>query len=847
MQISQNNVPFNYIDSFSSDDFLNPGKDCQVVYGWIWNGNITKEKIKEQIDSMCKNHIKSVYIIPEPTAFNPISMCTYMEPDYLTKEYMELFKYAAEYSLESGMSFWVYDEGGWPSGSANGEVCMKNPELICRKIVAEEKMISAGKEYVIPNDALSAFNEVNKKITNYTPDCDETVTEFYVKDYKRTGKRDLPDLLNKKSTSKFIEYTHKRYKELLPQSVGSEIKLFFTDEPYVSESQYNSELRNAFIERYGYDFVDFLPAIVLNKPMGKAGKNARIDYFDFVGELYAQNYFKEIQKWCKENNTLSTGHVDGDNVTRSVIEYRYLNPLNLRFLRCFDIPGIDVIWRQIFPGVKPDYNNNIHTNPFFPRMATSAANQTGSHSKVTEIFGVYGNGLTYDQMRYIVNAQAVRGINLFNPLLLCLDQYDHFRGGERPNFPLEMPGKYDKAVFHDYVTRITYLTSIGEPNASVALYMPSRDLWTSENEEYIAHEYEKLGMAIERAHGEFDIIDDDIILNAQIADGAFEIGLSKYNEIWFSPCENLSDKVRERLSEFVNCGGKIYCINDSISPKIGGAIPVDNISEYVKPLIKCIPENENILAMKRSSKNEDIYYVFNEGTETLKLNLVFENDNTLYIPDLETGNIYISDAKVENGKTIISEEILSGEMKVYIFSNNKIEKAITLPILPQNLYSEITKFNLRPVRSFVIGKHLFESHDLNEDEKIVSCGDWQDILGKEFSGDAIYSFNFEKPNSSEIMLDFGQVNYSCELFINGKSYGIKCMPPYSYIIDTSELFNDNKAELRVSNTSANQFVYTKEFDDYSDGQKGPYQERSINFEKDSLESGLIGPVKIFVK
>lgn len=847
MQISQNNTAFNYIDSFSADNFLKPGKDSQVVYGWVWNGNITREKIKNQIDSMCENHIKSVYIIAEPTAFNPVDMCTYMEPDYFTKEYLELFKYAADYSLKKGMNFWIYDEGGWPSGSANGEVCMKNPELICRKISAEEKKLPAGKTYTCPANALSAFNEANERVTQYIPVCDESVVEFYVKDYKREGKRDFPDLLNKKTTDKFIEYTHVRYKKLLSENFGSAIKVFFTDEPYVSEAQYNDELRNIFVERYGYDFVDFLPAIVLNRSMGEAGNHARIDYFDLVGELYAQNYFKVIQKWCRENGAISTGHVDGDNVTRSVIEYRYLNPLNLRFLRCLDIPGIDVIWRQIFPGMHPDYSNNIHTNPFFPRLASSAANQTGSHSKLTESFGVYGNGLTYDQMRYIINAQAVRGINLFNPLLLCLDQYDYFRGGERPNFPLEMPGKLDKAVFHDYAARITYLTSIGRPNASTALYMPSRDMWVSEHEEYIARAYEKTGMAIERAHGEFDIIDDDVILNAEIADGALKIGLAKYCEIWFSPCENLSERVRKRLNEFIKCGGVIYCVNDDISPKLDGAVLVDDISKAVKPLVKCLPENEGILAMKRSSENEDIYYIFNEGTENVSVKLVFENDKTLYVPDLETGNVYISDIEADEGGTTVKADILSGEMKVYIFSDREIKRAIHTPVLPQKLHSEISEFRLRPIRSFVIGKHLFESSDLNEKSKIVSCGDWQNILGKEFSGDAIYGFDLEKTDSSMIMLDFGRVNYSCELYINGQSYGVRCMPPYRYVIDTSALLDENKAELRVSNTSANQFVYTREFDHASEGEKGPYHERAIHFEKESLESGLIGPVRVFVK
>jgi len=69
--------------------------------------------------------------------------------------------------------------------------------------------------------------------------------------------------------------------------------------------------------------------------------------------------------------------------------------------------------------------------------------------------------------------------------------------------------------------------------------------------------------------------------------------------------------VREILNEFVKGGGIIYSVNDSISPHIDGIILVDNISEFVKPLVKCMPESENVLAMRRNSENEDIYYIFN--------------------------------------------------------------------------------------------------------------------------------------------------------------------------------------------------------------------------------------------
>ena len=95
-----------------------------------------------------------------------------------------------------------------------------------------------------------------------------------------------------------------------------------------------------------------------------------------------------------------------------------------------------------------------------------------------------------------------------------------------------------------------------------------------------------------------------------------------------------------------------------------------------------------------------------------------------------------------------------------------------------------------------------------------------------------------------MVLDLGKVNYTCEAFVNGKSLGVKVMPPYKYDIDTEAVKGYNELEVRVSNTAANEFYYTKVFEKWPDWMLTPYYEKCQIFQKDSLESGLFGPVKI---
>ena len=112
----------------------------------------------------------------------------------------------------------------------------------------------------------------------------------------------------------------------------------------------------------------------------------------------------------------------------------------MRALRCFDIPGIDVIWRQIYPENKEKIKNDMNAyNGFFPRYASSAATQNGAKLAMSESFGVAGPGVTYDLMRFTVGYQAVRGINIFNLFNFSLGRKDAFLAQELPIYTENQP------------------------------------------------------------------------------------------------------------------------------------------------------------------------------------------------------------------------------------------------------------------------------------------------------------------------------------------------------------------------------------------------------------------------
>ena len=88
---------------------------------------------------------------------------------------------------------------------------------------------------------------------------------------------------------------------------------------------------------------------------------------------------------------------------------------------------------------------------------------------------------------------------------------------------------------------------------------------------------------------------------------------------------------------------------------------------------------------------------------------------------------------------------------------------------------------------------------MDEKSLPIKPGDWRERFGDDFSGDAEYLVSFE---------------------------------------------GGRETAAKATLTMANQYVITKRFDQYPDNIIGPYHKIAANFEKESLASGLFGPVQI---
>ena len=817
-------------ENFVWEKFVSADAMFQPAYTWIWNAPLSRGEIKKQLDAMEKAGIRTVYVLPEPKDFRIYNKRMHMVPDYLSKEFFQELRYAMEYALEKGMRFWMYDEGGWPSGSACGEVLKMRPDL-CRKEIAWRKaLLNKGEKYLPGDRAIVAFAVgPNGKASMVAPremvEEDTELVEYYVKWQDGIA----VDSLDEESGRMFIATTHERYKEFLGDLFGKKdengnwicgsnrLPLMFTDEPGAGRYAWPRNFEKRFYEVYGYEIAPYVPVLVNDSiDVEEAGTQARIDYRELAGNMFRENYFKPIHEWCRKNNVLSTGHLDIDHKSDGCIYHNYGSVLSQ--LREMDIPGIDAIWRQIAPPVDGE-PACAEGNGFFPRLASSAAAQSGGKYALSESFAVYGAGLTGEEMRFVVNYQLVRGINIFNIMSMSYGKNGAAPTIMRPSFVAEMPGYDHLAAVNEYTARASYLMQLGESGVQTALYLPNRDIWAAGTRRSRAiASFDALGKALEMQQVEFDIVDDEALRMARRVGNELHIGLAKYCHILVPECEKMPEDVAEIVS---------------------------SIDHQIVPALHCVNCSFLRIRTRKMPDGSVLWMLFNESEQVQSL-------EEIVLPG--AGNGYRLDAalgRVEKVGNHLRGLILHpGEAQFYLYSSATLRGA-TEKLGAKTVLAEIFEFSMRKLRKSWIDSEGIHDGLCMEESRNCTLGDWINTLGKEFSGEVVYTteVKLEQPLQSGKMyaLDLGKVECSACVSLDGKKIGIVWATPKTILFDGAVTSGRTKfvLEIVVANTLANQYnakiietMYLQE--DY-----GPYQEKLKDFERDAPAGGLYGPVILY--
>lgn len=804
---------------FSLNEFIEPDAIYWPGYFWLWNDVLDESVLIEQLRDMREHNARSVCVLPMPREFRPDSTNNQLDVSYLSDEFFHRVKIAVKEAKRLGINYWLYDEGGWPSGEACGQVTRDHPELRASVM----RLSQNGKWQVQKGGSV--------------------------------------DRLNQEATKRFTKLTHDGYSDAVGEYFGGTILFAFTDEPgagRVSSGQqipWTDGLGDYFEKRFGYRMEEHLDSFA--RPLDKLtieDMRVRADFFDCWSQRFVDAYFLPIQLWCRKHGILSAGHLGGEDETIGSVTYGYGHIL--RTLRAMDVPGVDVIWRQVFPG-KPD-------NHHFPIYAASAAHQIGSPYAFTESFAVYGNGLTLEQMKWITDYQYIRGINLMVVACYPLSTRDHMMCGERPHFcPINPLWDYI-TPYHSYTARLGYTLSCGTPDIETAIYFPIRDMWACGARSEAVDGYEALVDGLLQKQRAFDLIDDDVIADTEnsIAEGAFRIGPMAYRNIILPPCAWLKDSTAARLAEFVRSGGHLFCLRQL--PGVNGQPQrylegtethildsVDAIIQEIPSLVRLETLSESssrsIRVTARKLETGSIHFLFNEGESTFDGTAHFQGNQPLNELDMDTGDIKLLEtSKTENG-VALSLHIPSGGSRLLVSGDFDAEK---LPVWKQVGTLDLTEgWYARSVRQFDVGEHDYEIKTVQNSWEPVSLGSWKEELSEDFSGDVAYRITVHIPEEwrkYSLKLNLGKVEYAARVRVNGADIGSVVWAPYQIALPAQS--GSIELGIVVTNTLANVLTSARVREDWQSrrgpGWPGPYDARAADFEKDSRRGGLYGPVRL---
>ncbi len=549
-------------------DFRNPPVEYRPVPFLSINDDIEEERLLEFVEELLDKGWGGLFFHARIGLVTP----------YMGNRWFNLVRSCVKRLKELGGFFWIYDEQGWPSGQAGGQVSKLGPEL-------RSKLLScrpAQRGLPVAGSLRVETIKMDGKPREY---------EFYVK-VMPVGW--LPDLLNPEAVRAFLESTHELYKIHIGREFGVVVPGVFTDEPqYATHHTLSREgalpwtdrLPEEFAKDHGYSILENLPSLFFD--FGSHRK-VRYHYFSTLTRLYVEAYSIQIYEWCRANRLMYTGHYEWEDsflgqihcIGSAMQHYEYMQQ-----------PGIDHLGR------------GLH-NPWVEKQVSSVASQLGKKRVLSETYGVSGQSLSFHDRRWIGNWQYALGVNFLNHHVSLYSLKGVRKRDYPPTLSPHQPWWKHNRTVADYFTRLSYLLSQGRRLVDVLFISSIGSAWCEYKPsdhggvEDIFEGFTKLTQNLLALQIDFEYGDEFIIARHARVDGkVLRVGNSSYKVVVLPPMRSLKKTTLELLRTFASSGGTVLCVEES--PKMIEGEPSKELSRLTPSLLTVRNEEEALSAAIR--------------------------------------------------------------------------------------------------------------------------------------------------------------------------------------------------------------------------------------------------------
>lgn len=636
-------------------------------------------------------------------------------PDFPNNENdWQKFKNGFDAYLANDFKIWLYDEKGYPSGSAGGAVLDKYPQyeaigLTCFEARANVAGINTYRADIPNGKLFKAFllpldNPTETEAVDITDSYDgkgalrftipkglyrlvvfiiNPLFEGTHATHSHSEPRRYINLLDPNATKAFTEITHDKYLKVIGNDFANTVDAIFTDEPsligwYIPNSTYpviswSEDFPALFEKRFGYP-IERAVLSVFHENTPHSIKR-RCDFWDFTSDMVANSYFKILKDWCNAHGTKSTGHMLAEETLQAHI---FCYGSFYRSAKQFDWPGIDKLT------CSPE--NLMRTGGIpIARLAASFADVYDLGTAQSEASAI-AEGWSKTKVDPIwikssVNWHQAQGINIIT---------SYFRWWE-----------FDKefiAKLNEYTARVGGMLRLGKRHSQTAVLYPENTMWASftPNEKgYNADQgddmnkvqncFTKVSWQLLNRQIDFDYIDENEVKNATIGDKTLNVLTRKYNLIILPYAFILSEDTVKQLTAFIKAGGKVIAVDrkPELERETGTTTPAfeellsfendglyftylstfNDIANHIPYTIKVIKNGEvtedgltapKILSHVRKDDDKTVIFLCNMENELFEGKVILPNCEEVALCNPNNGEVIPLKTEIQNGEVYIN-------------------------------------------------------------------------------------------------------------------------------------------------------------------------------------------------
>ncbi|MBQ3955158.1 MAG: hypothetical protein II680_04655, partial [Clostridia bacterium] len=622
----------------------------------------------------------------------------------------------------------------------------------------------------------------------------------------RGARRQFINMMSAASCRILIDAVYEPVWEHYAADFGKTIAGFFSDEPelgnghlyemrkpiwQMEDQAWSAEVQAALTARYGDGWIARMPLLWDKDFDPEAAADVRLSYMDAVTRLVERNFSEQMGGWCREHGVKYIGHLieDENQHTRSGCSLGHY----FRGLGGQDMSGIDVIGGQVRPGGEADEERRSGRFYHFVlgRLAGSQAviDPRKHGDSMCEIFGAYGWREGVRVEKYLADHMLVRGINHFVPHAFSMAEYPD--GDCPPHFYAR---GNDPQIRHFgalmlYMNRVSTLLKAGEPAADTAVLYGAESDWMGR-----AMPPEDLAEPLAREQIGYDFIPADVFSRPEryrtdLSEG-FEVNGRRYRALILPACDHLAPAVKEVLPELRKKNVLILDAGKTDPAEIPGILK-QNGAESPRP----IPANRDLRFLHVRGEDGDVWMFVNEGDEvwsgTVDLSGTGPDpDGPVCLYDAWENGLRLAETDAENRLRLRVEPLHS----VIVVGGYEAKAEDLLP----------PPFAGRPIPlddGWMRSTCRAIEYPRFENEKPVCLPDRAAEEMPRFSGFIRYrrTLNIEKI-PSRMILTLTDAYEGVELFVNGKSLGIRAVPPFRYEIGDALREGENEIRIEVATT-----------------------------------------------